>query len=322
MNAALLQLLSPGGAGARLSVLIFHRVPVEPDPLFPGEIDAAQFDRICAWLARWFHVMPLVAASQALVDGTLPPRALCITFDDGYADNHDVALPILQRHGLVATFFIAVGYLNGGRMWNDTIAEAIRGARHDAVDFSAAGLGDLGTLRLASIDDKRAAVGRSLGACKYLPLDERERVAQALAAATGATLPDDLMMSSQQVQALHRAGMAIGGHTVKHPILATLQAADAQREIVAGKQWLEDLLQAPVQSFAYPNGRPVRDYAADHAAMARDAGFACAVSTAPGAASAASDPFQIPRFTPWDRSRWAFGLRLARNLRSGVEARA
>ena len=322
MNTSLLHLLSPGGANARLSVLIFHRVPVQPDPLFPGEIDATQFDSICAWLARWFHVMPLEAACHALAAGSLPARALAITFDDGYADNHDVALPILRKHGLVATFFIAVGYLNGGRMWNDTIVEAIRGARRDTVDFSAVGLADVGPLRLASTDDKRAAVGRSLSACKYLPLDERERVAHALAAATGATLPGDLMMSSQQVQALHRAGMAIGGHTVKHPILTTLQAADARREIVSGKQWLEALLQAPVKSFAYPNGRPVRDYAADHAAMAREAGFDCAVSTAPGAASSASDPFQIPRFTPWDRSRWAFGLRLARNLRSGAEARA
>lgn len=317
----LLSALAPGGRGARLSVLIFHRVTPEPDPLFPDEVDAAQFDALCGWVARWFRVRPLEAAARELREGRLAPRTLSITFDDGYADNHDIALPILQRHGLVATFFIATGYLNGGRMWNDTVVETIRRTARDELDFGALGLELPGRLPVRTLADRRAAIGPALGACKYLAPDVRQQTVDALAAQAGVTLPRDLMMGSAQVQALHRAGMAIGGHTVSHPILARVDAAAARREIVGGKQWLENLLQAPVTAFAYPNGRPGRDYLAEHVAMAREAGFDVAVSTASGAARAASDAHQLPRFTPWDRTPAKFGLRLARNLMGGPEAR-
>jgi peptidoglycan/xylan/chitin deacetylase (PgdA/CDA1 family) len=313
---------APGGAAARLSVLIFHRVPAVADPLFPGETDARHFDRICALLARWFRPMALEQASRALADNALPPRALAITFDDGYADNHDVALPILRRHGLPATFFVATGYLNGGRMWNDTIVEAIRRTPHATLDMGRAGLPQLGPLPVATLEDKRKAVGAVLAACKYLPGAQREQAAEAVGKLGGAELPNDLMMSSEQVMAMHRAGMAIGGHTVRHPILATLPPAEARREMQDGKRWLENLIQQPVRAFAYPNGRPGRDYTAEHVALVREAGFDVAVSTAPGAGRKGSDPHQLPRFTPWDRAGWAFGMRLARNLRSAEEARA
>jgi hypothetical protein len=82
-----------------------------------------------------------------------------------------------------------------------------------------------------------------------------------------------------------------------------------------GKQALEALIRAPVRTFAYPNGKPGQDYLAEHAAMAREIGFAAAVSTSWGAASKASDSFQLPRFTPWDRNDARFVLRLLQNMR-------
>ena len=119
-------LLSPAGPKARLSILIFHRVHQQRDPLFPGEVDATDFDNICAWARSMFNVLPLDEAVTRHASHSLPERALSITFDDGYADNHDVAMPILRKHGITATFFIASGFLNGGRMWNDTAIEAMR----------------------------------------------------------------------------------------------------------------------------------------------------------------------------------------------------
>ena len=55
----LLQLLSPGGRRARLSVLIFHRVLPKPDPLFPDEMHAERFDSMLGWVKSWFQVLPL-----------------------------------------------------------------------------------------------------------------------------------------------------------------------------------------------------------------------------------------------------------------------
>lgn len=312
----LLSLASPGGRNGRLSILIFHRVVPVPDPLFPDEMDAARFDLLCGWLRRSFQVLPLHQACVRLRDGTLPARALAITFDDGYADNHDVALPILQHHGLNATFFVATGFIDGGRMWNDTIVETVRATAAEALRPADSGIAGLAELPLGSLDQRRQALRALLGACKYMAVDDREAATLALARAARVTLPVDLMMRSDQVQALHRVGMGVGGHTVKHPILARLELPQARVEMAAGKARLEELVQAPVTLFAFPNGQPNQDYRVEHTQLARELGFEFAVSTAWGAASRDSDPYQIPRFTPWDRSEWRFALRLARNLQN------
>jgi peptidoglycan/xylan/chitin deacetylase (PgdA/CDA1 family) len=327
MMRGVLGLLAPAGTRSRLSILIFHRVLPAPDPIFPDEMHADRFSPLCAWLARNFHVLALDQAADQLLAGALPARALCITFDDGYADNHDVALPILRQHGLSATFFVATGFLDGGRMWNDTLVEAVRGSPLDRLDLGhlepvpkTSEGSVLSALPLQSISQRRAAMDRLIQVAKYLPLGERAGFAQEVARASEARLPDHLMMRSEQVVALRRGGMTIGGHTVNHPILARLTLEQAGDEIEAGKAALESLLQEPVTLFAYPNGKPGRDFLPEHAKLVRDAGFSFAVTTSPGAAGAATDRYHLPRFTPWDRSHWRFGLRMARNL--GLSAAA
>jgi peptidoglycan/xylan/chitin deacetylase (PgdA/CDA1 family) len=302
---------SPAGARARLTTLIFHRVLSRPDPLFPGEIDAPKFDAICAWLAHWFEVLPLDAAVRRLREGSLPARALAITFDDGYADNHAVALPILKRHGLTATFFVATGYLDGGRMWNDTVIESIRGLSAPTLELDGA------VWPLATPADRRQAIDDVLARTKYLEGDQRRRAVERIAALAAGPLPDDLMMTSAQVHDLHRQGMRIGAHTVSHPILARTPLSEARREIDDSRRALQSIVGERIGLFAYPNGKPGRDYAPEHPRLVRDLGFDAAVSTAWGAADRASDLFQLPRFTPWDRTRWRFGLRLLANLRAG-----
>lgn len=304
--------VSPAGKGGRLSVLIFHRVRPEVDPLFPNEPDAESFEAQMRWVQRWFNVLPLAEAVARLRTGSLPARAMAITFDDGYADNCTVAMPILRGLGLHATFFIASGYLDGGRMWNDTIIETMRVAPEGELDLSAL---QLGVHRLETPATRAAAALHIIQSLKYFALEQRERLAQAVATQVGQRLPDNLMLTTIQLRRLHQQGMGIGAHTVSHPILSALPTARAREEIVAGKTQLEALIGVPVRLFAYPNGKPGRDYTADHVRMVREAGFDGALSTAWGTARFGGDPYQLPRFTPWDRRTWSYALRLLRNLR-------
>ena len=304
--------LSPGGTQARLSILIFHRVLSQADPLFPGEQDARRFDEVLSWIARWFQVIPLDEAVSRLGTGTLPPRAAAITFDDGYADNAINAMPILLRHGMSATFFIATSFLDGGRMWNDSVIEAVRVFHGKALDLSDAGLG---VHCLESHEQRRVAIESLLCHIKYLgPRERQDAVAQVIDIA-GRGLPDDLMMRSEQVLALRNAGMQIGAHTCSHPILEKIPDEQALPEISNSKIVLESLLGQSVSLFAYPNGKPDMDYSAKHVAMVRQAGFVAAFSTAPGVAMQTGDVHQLPRFTPWDRTRSRYGIRLLTNLR-------
>lgn len=314
MWKAAFSLLSPAGKGAKLSTLMFHRVLAAPDPLFPGEMYAGQFDAICGWLRRWFNVLPLDQAVYRLANDSLPARAATITFDDGYADNHDIALPILQRHGLEATFFVATGFLNGGRMWNDTLTEAVRRCPRETLDLTNTPLSALGCLPLQTVMQRQRAIGHIIGAAKYLAQPERDQCVVDVARCSAASLPDDLMMTDHQVRMLRCAGMLVGAHTVSHPILARLDRDHIRDEIGRSRDTLQSLLNEPVRLFAYPNGKPGQDYLADAVEVVRSLGFDAAMSTKWGAASQSSDLFQLPRFTPWDKGSFGFGSRLAHNL--------
>jgi peptidoglycan/xylan/chitin deacetylase (PgdA/CDA1 family) len=122
------------------------------------------------------------------------------------------------------------------------------------------------------------------------------------------------MMTSDQVRALQRAGHTIGAHTVNHPILQSLSRADAVKEICEGRFALESIIGGHVQLFAYPNGKPGADYGSETVQVVRELGFDAAVSTAWRAARPGDDIMELPRFTPWDRSRARFGLRMVQTL--------
>jgi len=295
--------------GARLSVLIFHRVLREPDPIFPGELDARRFGRLMSIVARTFRVLPLDKAVHQLQAGQLPARALAITFDDGYADNHDVAMPILNRLGLSATVFIATGFLDGGRMWNDTVIECLRRTTKDQVDLTALGLSCMPT---RSASERRQAIERVIPVVKYQMPEARTPLLDQLHALCGhPALPTDLMMRSQDVRSLRRGGLGVGAHTVNHPILLTLPDDLAQAEMSTSRDRLQALIDEPVTLFAYPNGQPGVDFGERHTTMARQLGYAAAVSTRKGVARKGDDVFSLPRYTPWEADALRWPARLA-----------
>lgn len=308
--------LSSLGRQPRLSILIYHRVMEERDWMRPGEPTVAEFAWQMQLLQRHFTMLPLGVATQMLKQNCLPPRAACITFDDGYADNATLAQPVLQRLGIPATVFVAAGYLNGGRMWNDTVIESLRDYSGDDLDLSPSGLPVYPT---GTGESRRHAAHDIIRRCKYLESERREDIASHIASQAG-PLPDKLMLTTAQLLMLHQQGMEIGGHTYSHPILARLPPERAREEIFRGKTELEKITGEPAQLFAYPNGRREIDYNSDHVALVKQAGFEAAVTTSRGVSTPHSDPFQLPRFTPWDKSSAKFLIRMALNSRHAVES--
>lgn len=296
----------PDSVHSRLSVLIFHRVLPEPDPLLPYEITAKQFAAEIEALARHFTILPLHEGLARLRDNTLPPYALCLTFDDGYRDNYTIALPILQRLGIKATFFIASGYLDGGRMWNDTLLTIVRRWPRETIDLTDWGI------PLIPMDDlaqRQQAWGLLFRWMRKIGTRGREEMLDRLVRQLPETLPTDLMMTREQVQQLHRDGMEIGCHTRSHPILTRLTDEAARAEITESKLELEELTQAEVRYFAYPNGTPGDDYGLRDVKLVSAAGFDAAFSTSWGVVTRDWDQYQIPRFTPWDRNLSRFTAR-------------
>ena len=310
----LLSHFSPGGGNGRLAILIYHRVLPSPDPLRPGEPDAGRFEWQMEVLASLCNVLPLSEAVFRLREGSLPPRAVAITFDDGYADNLDVATPILQRWGLPSTLFVATAFLDGGIMWNDVVLETFAHLPSGRVDLSSVGLG---VVEIGDDLDRRRHAASVLGALKYRPVEERVRLAHGLAEYAGVSLPRDLMLDRERLIAMSRRDWEIGGHTVNHPILSILPSDEGRREITEGKAGLERILGRPVSLFAYPNGKPGHDYTDEHVKMLPAVGFEAAVSTHWAVNDSSSDPFQLARINIWDRTPLRFALRLADAYRRG-----
>jgi len=308
-------LLPRSGRGAGgICILNYHRVLPAPDPLLEHDPDIATFRWQMALLARYFNVLPLSAAVDALAHGKVPPRAVCITFDDGYASTHDLALPILREFGLPATVFVTSGYVGHDNMWNDRIVEAVRRFAGETLDLQALGHG---LLPCATLDERQQAAKRLTLAAKYLPQADREALAEALEQQAGSSPRRALMLTPEMLRHLVAQGIEIGAHTVSHPILAKVDDAQAAREMQESKTTLEAITSQPVRFFAYPNGKAGIDFDERHMQMARDAGFTAAFASSTIAATGRHDPYQIPRCHPWDATPAMFGLRLLRWLARG-----
>lgn len=311
-------LLGPPTRRQTLLILIFHRVLPEPDPLLPEEPDVESFRVQMEIVRAVCSVLPLEEAIERLFKKSLPRNAACITFDDGYANTLQHAVPVMESIGLTATVFVAAGFLGGGQMWNDTILDSVRRAGNE-LDLSRIGLGRFEIPNTAA----RRGVSQSLvESLKYLEPDDRARKVLQIAETVGLESPSEVMLSPEQVRSLVRRGFHIGAHTINHPILTRIDLASARHEIVASRGILEDVSGSRIRLFAYPNGHPARDYGLKHVEIVKHAGFLAAVSSAWGVGRPTSDPFQLPRLRPWEPTIMRFAGRLLYSRWAGPEERA
>ncbi|MBT9465183.1 polysaccharide deacetylase family protein [Hydrogenophaga sp.] len=306
----MLKLISRG----KLTTLVFHKVPVTRHPLSPAELDLDDFTAVLHATLRRFRILPLEDALIALRAGNLPDNAACITFDDGYPDWRMAVVPVLERLGVHATFFVTSGqYVAGLPMWNERILHAVAAAPPgtDTLLLKDAGLDGMGFDTVA----QRQHTIRQLDAfLKYQDPETKERLLVELENHTGTTRVNAPSMEVADLRDLHARGFGIGGHSVTHPILSRCTERQAYEEIAGAREQLESLIRGKVVAFAYPNGAPGKDFGPEHIEMVRRAGYRYAFTTLRGVASAGTSPLQIPRFTPWGPSQGRMFLQFARNL--------
>lgn len=303
----MLQLAGQLTGRGKLSILIYHQVLSEPDPMRPTEPTAQMFDWQMRLLQQYFTPLSLDQALQHLKHNTLPPNAVCVTFDDGYLNNLTVAQPILAKYGIPATVYIATAFSTGSNMWNDRLIHlfATQSRQQLQLDDERVHLGDW--------QDRRHKVQQWLKKLKYLPLVQRLEKIDQFYRQNSAEEQAALMMSPAQIKQLADCGVTIGAHTVNHPILKVMPPQQQRQEISDSRQQLESWLGSPVQHFAYPNGTKNTDFDDITVKLVEDAGFASAVTTDWGISNADTSRYQLKRFTPWDKTASHFHLRLIKN---------
>lgn len=288
-------------------ILRYHRVNDEHDPFF-GAVPVNLFTRQMEMLARYFTVLPLQDLVERAEGNDIPPKAVAITFDDGYRDNYEHAFPILKELGMPATIFLATGWLDSRvPLWHDVLFDALRRTSAESVSFE----GRLYPLR--SVADKRIALyGLRQQLRKYTPPGRNGPIRE-LTQSLG--LPEQLPLIAHnlnwcEIQEMSQNRITFGAHTVTHPILTSLPLADAAHEITASKEAIERHLRDPVRLFAYPNGtrddfsEPIKD-------VLRETGFLCAVTIIRGTNDRETDPFELRRVSAPDSDPRLSCLKLA-----------
>lgn len=276
--------LAPAARGCGV-ILTFHHVrPEPPGPYAPNQLLAitpAFLDRVLTALrARGFDLVGLDDLPGRLAAPGPHPFAI-LTFDDGYRDNLEHARPVLRRHGAPWTLFVTTAFAEGtGRLWWVELERAI--GRLDRVRLPEAGL----DLPAADPTQKSAAFAQVYRVLRAGPEARlRDAVAQLARAADldPRAITRELCLDFEDLRALaeEEPDLTIGAHTLTHPMLAKHGAETARREIAESRALIAARLGRVPQHFSFPVGDPTSAGPRDFA-LAREAGYATAVTTRPG----------------------------------------
>jgi peptidoglycan/xylan/chitin deacetylase (PgdA/CDA1 family) len=257
-----------GRAPLWLTVLTYHRVahPGALSMLDDGVVDATPelLDAQLTFVRRWFHPIGMTDLLAFAQDrGSLPNNPILVTFDDGYRDNHDIALRILTQHGVRATFFIATDYIEQRRLfWWDRIALLIKRSPWDAIEIDYPERVSLSLEGALARQTAIRRVHRMIKDTRGLKLDAFfDRLERAAGVAVGEQeerrMANETVMTWEHVVALRRAGMDVQSHTRTHRVLQTLDAAQLGCELRESREAIEAVLDEPVHAISYPVGKPL-----------------------------------------------------------------
>jgi peptidoglycan/xylan/chitin deacetylase (PgdA/CDA1 family) len=313
---------------------MYHRVTVLPNDPHLLAVTPERFGSHLHAIRTYAVPMRLGELVRALRQGTMPSRAVVVTFDDGYADNLEYAKPLLTQYGVPATVFVTAGQVGSGRefWWDEldrlllqpgtlpgTLRVQLNGTTHEwslgeGSTYTEEDYRRDGHWNVECREDPgpRQRVFRAVFDCLYgLATAKRRNILDQLTTWAGvrpmARPTHEALTSEQAVRLADGDLIEIGAHTVTHPVLAALSVAEQRQEIQQSKVQLEAMLGHEVVSFAYPHGSSPPTTIA----TVGEAGFACACSSDPDAVFRGANLLRLPRLgvRNWDGDTFARWLR-------------
>jgi peptidoglycan/xylan/chitin deacetylase (PgdA/CDA1 family) len=274
-----------GGAGA---ILMLHHVrPARHDRFQPNrllEVTPRFFERVIKRLRKSkVDLISLDEMHRRLKSGEFPRRFVCITFDDGYRDNHEFAYPILKKYEVPFAIYVATSFADRvGELWWLALEAVV--AQNELIGIRIDGSDRWFEAR--SVPEKRAVYDHIYAWLRQLPTEEElRRVMRELSSRHRVDMGafcKELCMDWQELSALAADPLVtIGAHTVNHPILSKLDDKTVRAELDNSRAVIEAALGIRPRHLAYPVGDKTAAGPREFK-IAADLGFATAVTTRPG----------------------------------------
>jgi peptidoglycan/xylan/chitin deacetylase (PgdA/CDA1 family) len=299
-------------------ILRYHSVGGQDDAI-PSYIDPSlcvplsAFEHQMQFVREYYTPVSLDQLYAAIADGRpFPPRAVVITFDDGYRDNYSYALPILRKYGLPAMFYITAGCVDTDDvLWTSKLRYYFMATHERALRLQHP---QLQALDLSSDDARQASYAQTVALIKSVGRRQGgDEVFREVEAALKVTNLDPLkgsMLSWGEIQEMSRAGMGIGAHTLTHPNLPGLPPEAAEAEVAGSKALIEGRANVPVRHFAYPNGRGVSHFNDAVREIVRASGFLTSVTSINGPVGRIDDLFTLRRVGVYRKHAYLFRFAL------------
>jgi peptidoglycan/xylan/chitin deacetylase (PgdA/CDA1 family) len=285
-----------------VAILRYHAI-VDPENNYYASpsigISPKIFEAQLRYFAEKNNIVSLDKVAQCLADGQpFPPRAVVLTFDDGYRDNY-LAYRIMKKYGATGTFYIAAGCIDAGEpLWLFEVIYLLKKTKAINITIAVDDFDE--TFPLENATARLVAARKITAIIKSNDLKFREKVRDQIRDQTR-DVEDYLekaaqvMLTWEQVRELSANGMNIGGHTVTHLNLPNADPNDAASEINNCKILIEEKIGKQVDHFSYPNGGDYDYYNNVIKEYVKQAGYKTATTSNNGLAAFQSDVFELNR---------------------------
>ena len=235
---------------SQIFIFNFHRVSNEHSPAFPP-IPVKTFEKVIRLLNHQFIIIPQEALVEKLPDSTR--KDFCVlTFDDGYSDFAEYALPILGKHKIPTTLHIVTDVATTGKMfWTQRLNKIVETYYQLKMPIKCSSLSQTYTMR----NDKEVEMTALDIYLRLLEDDNRMEIINELASKITATIPETKMLTWQDLKSLPRDIVTIGSHAHTHNNLLKMSSDEITMELSKSFNLIKENIGVEPLSIAYPNGQ-------------------------------------------------------------------
>jgi peptidoglycan/xylan/chitin deacetylase (PgdA/CDA1 family) len=234
-------------------ILMYHRILSDE---FINGLAPHEFEKQIAYISKHFNVIPIDQLLNNAKNNCIAPSSIALTFDDGHYDFYTHAWPILKKYKVAASLYITTGFVDGTTwLWPDLLKYILLNSNISSLFIP--NLGEISTEKNAHY----ASWHRLGDHCLTLATNERNKLLLKLAEEANVPILNSPQspfhaVTWPQLTEMVNEGLAVGSHTVTHPILSSLSVEELHYELATSAITIHQHLGIPPTGICYPNGRP------------------------------------------------------------------